>query len=352
MKRFLSIFLSCLLLCSPVYAHSGRTDSSGGHRDNKNASGLGPYHYHCGGHPAHLHPNGVCPYDNTSYAPTAPSTPKTTTPTAPKSTPPVTTPPVIEKPIVLAINGTTISTDAPPVIINDRTLVPVRAILDTMGATVGWSDESKQVTAELGGKTIILSIGNTTAIVNNSFQTLDVPAQIINGRTMVPARFVAENLGATVRWDASSRTVSVTTQQTTPVVKEFDTKTDVYGNVYKGTTVDGTFVGIVAIYLPDGRLVFQGALDELLQPAGYGRLFFGEENPEDSYLEGEFDANIKLQGRGTWHFEGNTWMTADFIDGEVIDGTYYLYHEGTSACLGEITYKNGSIYDVYMYSEE
>ena len=45
-----------------VEAHPGRTDASGGHKDNKNASGLGSYHYHCGGHPAHLHPNGVCPY--------------------------------------------------------------------------------------------------------------------------------------------------------------------------------------------------------------------------------------------------------------------------------------------------
>lgn len=45
-----------------VEAHSGRTDANGGHRDNKNVSGLGYYHYHCGGHPAHLHPNGVCPY--------------------------------------------------------------------------------------------------------------------------------------------------------------------------------------------------------------------------------------------------------------------------------------------------
>lgn len=43
-------------------AHSGRTDASGGHRDNKNASGLGSYHYHCGGYPAHLHTNGYCPY--------------------------------------------------------------------------------------------------------------------------------------------------------------------------------------------------------------------------------------------------------------------------------------------------
>ena len=43
-------------------AHPGRTDANGGHRDNKNKSGLGSYHYHCGNHPAHLHPNGVCPY--------------------------------------------------------------------------------------------------------------------------------------------------------------------------------------------------------------------------------------------------------------------------------------------------
>lgn len=61
-----AIFLSVLLLSVSsvitVFAHSGRTDSSGGHRDNKNKSGLGSYHYHCGGYPAHLHNGGYCPY--------------------------------------------------------------------------------------------------------------------------------------------------------------------------------------------------------------------------------------------------------------------------------------------------
>lgn len=52
-----------------VSAHSGRTDSSGGHRDNRNASGLGSYHYHCGGYPAHLHENGVCPYTSAADNP-------------------------------------------------------------------------------------------------------------------------------------------------------------------------------------------------------------------------------------------------------------------------------------------
>lgn len=69
MKQFLKkiisvIFVLCLILITTITAsaHSGRTDSSGGHRDNKNKSGLGSYHYHCGGYPAHLHKSGYCPY--------------------------------------------------------------------------------------------------------------------------------------------------------------------------------------------------------------------------------------------------------------------------------------------------
>lgn len=68
-KKIISILfvvLSVILIGVNSYAHSGRTDSSGGHKDNKNKSGLGSYHYHCGGHPAHLHTNGVCPYSSSS----------------------------------------------------------------------------------------------------------------------------------------------------------------------------------------------------------------------------------------------------------------------------------------------
>ena len=64
-KRIFSILTICMIIMSmsmSAFAHSGKTDSSGGHKDNKNKSGLGSYHYHCGGYPAHLHTNGVCPY--------------------------------------------------------------------------------------------------------------------------------------------------------------------------------------------------------------------------------------------------------------------------------------------------
>ena len=62
----LAIFLMIASFSISAFAHSGRTDSSGGHKDNKNVSGLGSYHYHCGGYPAHLHNGGVCPYKSTS----------------------------------------------------------------------------------------------------------------------------------------------------------------------------------------------------------------------------------------------------------------------------------------------
>lgn len=58
----------CLVGIFNALAHSGRTDSNGGHRDNKNQSGLGYYHYHCGGYPAHLHTGGVCPYKTKVYS--------------------------------------------------------------------------------------------------------------------------------------------------------------------------------------------------------------------------------------------------------------------------------------------
>ncbi len=84
-KKVVAIAVLVALLCMPIVnmAHSGRTDASGGHKDNKNKSGLGPYHYHCGGYPAHLHDGGVCPYTSSAPATTSSqttSTPKTTTP--------------------------------------------------------------------------------------------------------------------------------------------------------------------------------------------------------------------------------------------------------------------------------
>ena len=77
--RVLAALLCVVLMSTNAAAHSGRTDANGGHHDYKNRSGLGSYHYHCGGNPPHLHPGGVCPYGNNSadvqpaYTPPSPS---------------------------------------------------------------------------------------------------------------------------------------------------------------------------------------------------------------------------------------------------------------------------------------
>ncbi len=81
-KRISAIFLSVVFIAAmsaTAFAHPGRTDSRGGHRDNENVSGLGNYHFHCDGYPPHLHYDGVCPYTRNSH--TAPSS----TPTVKKA---------------------------------------------------------------------------------------------------------------------------------------------------------------------------------------------------------------------------------------------------------------------------
>lgn len=145
------------------------------------------------------------------------------------------------------IDGVPLATDAPPVIVDGRTLVPVRAIFEKLGASVNWDANTQTVTAVTGEKTITLKLNDTSAYVNNELKTLDVPAQIVDGRTMVPARFVGESLDCQVLWDANTQTVNVNTvsqpttttpTETTPVEtvpKQPQTETVKKTGVYVGS---------------------------------------------------------------------------------------------------------------------
>lgn len=111
--------------------------------------------------------------------------------------------------ISVVINGSPLKTDVPPAVVNERTLVPLRAIFEALGAEVNWDQGSETVTGTKGSITVILKINRDEAIVNGSPRKLDVPPQIMEGRTMVPARFIAESLGAGVKWDGEQRTVLI-----------------------------------------------------------------------------------------------------------------------------------------------
>lgn len=124
----------------------------------------------------------------------------------------------------LYVDTVKIETDSPPTIIDGRTLVPVRAIFEALGAEVSWDQATQTATGVKDDTTVAIQIGNKTAYVNGVAKTLDVPAQIINGRTMVPARFVSESLDATVYWNQETQSVRVSKQLYTVLrVKDGDT---------------------------------------------------------------------------------------------------------------------------------
>ena len=147
-----------------------------------------------------------------------------------------TTPPTTGLKIVLVINNKYMTVngtkkeidpgrDTVPVIVKGRTLVPIRAIIEEMGGTVDWSATDKKVTIKLGNVTIELWIDKKTAKVNGTSKELDVVPQIVNGRTMLPLRFVSEELGCSVDWNGDTKTVTIvysgsTTQNTTGAVEK------------------------------------------------------------------------------------------------------------------------------------
>jgi len=99
--------------------------------------------------------------------------------------------------------------DQQPVIVTGRTLVPVRFVSEALGATVEWVDSTRTVIIRQGANAIDLPVGSRTIRVNQVSRNIDVPAQLIGGRTMVPLRFISENLGADVEWLQAEMTVSV-----------------------------------------------------------------------------------------------------------------------------------------------
>ena len=109
------------------------------------------------------------------------------------------------------VNGEAKTLDAAPVIKNDRTMLPVRFVAENLGAEVLWDAATQTVTIKSLTTTIEISIGKSFAKVNGNTIILDSPAYIdpANNRTYLPVRAVAENLGATVAWDDATKTATL-----------------------------------------------------------------------------------------------------------------------------------------------
>lgn len=196
-----------------------------------------------------------------------------------------------EDEISVYVDGEKLSFDVPPMIINDRTLVPVRAIFEAMGADVTWDAEERTVEGFGDGIYVSMRIDETEVSVNSVITAIDVPAQVYNDRTLVPLRVVSECLGATVEWDGSTRTITITSANN---IGELEWNDNYY---YVGEISGG-------------------------EANGYGMLFKYSDNSLRQM--GLYDNSKIVEGTDIYNGES---FTGKFKDGKIFNGTY-IYDNG------------------------
>ncbi len=116
---------------------------------------------------------------------------------------------------VMVVDGASVAMDVAPVILESRTLLPLRALVEEVGGTIVWNAATRQVTVKARGITMVLTIGKNVAMVNGKSTLIDpanskVVPVILGSRTFLPVRFIAEQLGLGVAWDAPARMVTIT----------------------------------------------------------------------------------------------------------------------------------------------
>ena len=144
-----------------------------------------------------------------------------------------------EKIITVLLSGKKIEFDVAPVVENGRTLVPLRAIFEALDMEVNY--DVGAITAKKEGLTINLTIDSSIAYINGEENTLDVPSRIVNGRTIVPLRFIGESTGLTVGYDGATKTVTMNDLPNAILTpKNHDLKSDWDNNTVTKITLNGS----------------------------------------------------------------------------------------------------------------
>jgi hypothetical protein len=113
------------------------------------------------------------------------------------------------EPLHVVVDGIELHADVPPMLIDNRTMVPFRAIAEALGVQVEWQGESRTILATSQGTILKLVVGEKAAWINGAAKGFDVAPLIVNNRTLVPVRLFAEAFGARVKWDAATRTAGI-----------------------------------------------------------------------------------------------------------------------------------------------
>lgn len=199
--------------------------------------------------------------------------------------------------IKVILDGQEIVFDQPPVIMNDRTMVPMRAIFEALGAEVEWDAETRTASGAKMGVVVEFTIDESVMYKNYIALPIDAPATIVNDRTLVPLRAVSESFGVDVIWDAETRTVNMTDKHTLSMEVPYE------GMVYSGEMQDGI-------------------------PQGYGTLIITE-NGTETYFVGYSENGIPLQGIVAEYYADGSYMLAEVANGEAYGYCEYHYADGS-----------------------
>lgn len=241
---------------------------------------------------------------------------------------------------VMTVNGVEKEIDpgrnTVPVIINDRTLLPVRTVMEELGGEIEWDPETQTVLLAYKEDLVTLEIGNTTAFFHEQQEMLDTAPAIINDRTMVPIRFIAESFGFDVAWDGDEQTVTISkpVMENTPVSttnpEDSSRILTVYfsrvGNTNYGDDVDATTSASVVVE-NDATVGTTEVIAEMIYEAVGGdiaRIETEDEYPEDfdelvdqnhseqdsGYLPQLIDMNIDMNEYDTIFIGYPVWATS------------------------------------------
>lgn len=214
--------------------------------------------------------------------------------------------------VFLKVNGDLLSDlTMPPIILDGYSLVPAREVFEKTGAVVSWNAAREEVYVSKGSNLLVLKINSLTAYYNNKETQMEIPAKLINSKTMIPVRFVAETLGYDVEWDNSTRTIIINSENVeieTVTYEPSPEETTESSEDYKVITIEEDTAGLPS------------ALYDLTDANYYDAQITGIYKGSDgTYVKIEADDEISR-----------------VVEGSVSDGRFYLDIYAATSALGRV----------------
>lgn len=242
------------------------------------------------------------------------------------------------RPISVTVGGKALKMDVKPIIEDGRTLLPLRAVFEAIGADAEYVAEEQKVIATKKDTTVEFVIGSNVMTVNGEEKMLDVPAKIVDGRTLVPVRACAESFGLKVEWNDTTKTVKI--RKPTSRVSE-----DSYGTKYtynengnliyeENNAGDWETYWRQYTYDENGNLIYEE------YSTGYWKKYEYDENGNIVYTENNVGFWVKL----TYDENGNL-IYEEYSDG---DWMRYTYNENGNLIYKE--YSDGEL-EKYIYDD-